>query len=94
MAALQSQGASPAYGIPPEQVTDPFAVMNYGVTTERVADWLGAGTELVWVIDPERSEARVYRQDGSLAVLGEHDSLDGEDVLPGFSCPLRAVLAV
>jgi len=26
--------------------------------------------------------------------LGEHDSLDGEDVLPGFSCPLRAVLAV
>ena len=60
----------------------------------KVADWLGAGTKLVWVIDPERSEARVYRQDGSLAVLGEHDSLDGEDVLPGFSCPLRAVLAV
>jgi len=60
----------------------------------KVADWLGAGTKLVWVIDPERSEARVYRQDGSLAVLGEHDSLDGEDVLPGFSCPLRAALAV
>jgi len=60
----------------------------------KVADWLGAGTKLVWVIDPERSEARVYRQDGSLAVLGEHDSLDSEDVLPGFSCPLRAVLAV
>jgi len=48
----------------------------------------------VWVIDPERSEARVYRRDGSLAVLREHDSLDGEDVLPGFSCPLRDVLAV
>ena len=60
----------------------------------KVADWLGAGTKLVWVIDPERSEARVYRQDGSLAVLREHDSLDGEVVLPGFSCPLRAVLAV
>ena len=60
----------------------------------KVADWLGAGTKLVWVIDAERSEARVYRQDGSLAVLGEHDSLDGEDVLPGFSSPLRAVLAV
>jgi Uma2 family endonuclease len=60
----------------------------------KVADWLGAGTNLVWVIDPERSEARVYRRDGSLGVLGEHDSLDGEDVLPGFSCPLRAVLVV
>ncbi len=59
----------------------------------KVADWLRAGTKLVWVIDPERSEARVYRRDGSLALLREHDSLDGEDVLPGFSCPLRTVLA-
>jgi len=48
----------------------------------------------VWEIDPERSEAWVDRRDGSLAVLREHDSLDGEDVLPGFSCPLRDVLAV
>ena len=60
----------------------------------KVADWLGAGTKLVWVIDPERSEARVYRRDGSLSILQEHDSLDGEDVLPGFSCRLQAVLAV
>ncbi len=43
-AALQAQGAPPAHGIPPKQVTDPFAIMNYGVTTERVADWLGATT--------------------------------------------------
>ncbi|MCG2621182.1 PEP-utilizing enzyme [Arthrobacter sp. I2-34] len=42
VAALQAASAPPAYGIPPQQVTDPFAVMNYGVTTERVNDWLGA----------------------------------------------------
>ena len=59
----------------------------------KVADWLGAGTQLVWVIDPDRSEARIHRRDGSLSILREHDSLEGEDVLPGFSCPLRAVLA-
>ena len=59
----------------------------------KVADWLAAGTRVVWVIDPERSEARVYRRDGSLSILREQDSLDGEDVLPGFSCSLRAVLA-
>lgn len=45
VAALQAESAPPAYGIPPEQVTDPFAVMNYGVTTERVADWLGASSD-------------------------------------------------
>ncbi|NKX52516.1 hypothetical protein HER39_18450, partial [Arthrobacter deserti] len=42
VAALQAASAPPAYGIPPQQATDPFAVMNYGVTTERVNDWLGA----------------------------------------------------
>ena len=59
----------------------------------KVADWLAAGTKLVWVIDPERREARVYRQDGSLSVLGEGDSLDGEDVLPEFRCALASVLS-
>jgi len=39
-----------------------------------------------------KAEARVYRQDGSLSVLGSDDSLDGEDVLPGFTCPLKDVL--
>jgi Uma2 family endonuclease len=59
----------------------------------KVADWLGAGTRLVWVVDPARSDVRVYRQDGSLAVLHAHESLDGEDVLPGFSCPLAQVFS-
>jgi Uma2 family endonuclease len=59
----------------------------------KVADWLAAGTKIVWVIDPDRREARVYRQDGSLAVLASDDALDGEDVLPGFTCLLKDVLA-
>lgn len=42
MTALRSALITPAYGIPPAEVTDPFAVMNYGVTTERVREWLGA----------------------------------------------------
>jgi pyruvate,water dikinase len=44
MAALRSASITPAYGIPPAEVNDPFAVMNYGVTTERVKEWLGATT--------------------------------------------------
>ncbi|MEV7013531.1 PEP-utilizing enzyme [Streptosporangium sp. NPDC051022] len=44
VAALQSHSAPPAYGIPPEEVTDPFAVMNYGVTTDRIKEWLGASS--------------------------------------------------
>jgi Uma2 family endonuclease len=59
----------------------------------KVADWLEAGTRLVWLIDPRRSAVHVYRQDGSLTVLGEHDSLEGENVLPGFAWPLAQVFA-
>lgn len=40
MAALRTETAAPAYGTPPREVTDPFAIMNYGVTTERVQQWL------------------------------------------------------
>jgi Uma2 family endonuclease len=59
----------------------------------KIADWLAAGTRVVWLVDPQRLEARVYRRDGSLSILRENDSLDGEDVLPGFTCPLRQVFS-
>lgn len=55
---------------------------------EKVAQWLKAGVRLVWVVDSERRTARVYRADGSESLLGPDDALDGEDVLPGFRCPL------
>ena len=61
-------------------------------TLAKIGDWLSAGTRLVWVIDPERRLARIYRQDGSESLLGEADALDGEDILPGFTCTFGAVL--
>src|SRR6266849_6750707 len=63
-----------------------------GETLAKIADWLSAGTRLVWVIDPERRLARIYRQDGSESILAEADALEGEDILPGFACKLGAVL--
>jgi Uma2 family endonuclease len=63
-----------------------------GERQARVGDWLTAGTRLVWVVDPQRAVAQVYRADGSVTLLGAREALDGEDVLPGFACPLEAVL--
>jgi len=42
--------------------------------------------------DPQRRVARIYRADGTNSLLAESDALDGEDVLPGFSCPLGSIL--
>jgi Uma2 family endonuclease len=63
-----------------------------GEVLAKVGDWLEAGARLVWVIDPERRIARVYRQDGSESSITRDGQLDGEDVLPGFSCPLASIL--
>ena len=63
-----------------------------GEVLAKVADWLSAGTRLVWVVDPARRIARVYRADGSETLVTADRALDGEAVLPGFSCPLEGIL--
>jgi Uma2 family endonuclease len=63
-----------------------------GEVLAKVADWLRAGSTLVWVVDPIRRKARVYRAAGSESEIAEDGGLDGETVLPGFSCPLLKIL--
>src|SRR5436190_11778637 len=63
-----------------------------GEVLGKVADWLSAGTRLVWVVDPERRLARVYRADGAEAIVTAEQELQGEDVVPGFVCPLATIL--
>jgi Uma2 family endonuclease len=60
---------------------------------EKVGEFLGAGTRLVWVLDPERRSAAVYRSLVDVRRLEAHEALDGEEVIPGFSCPLRDLFA-
>jgi Uma2 family endonuclease len=62
-----------------------------GGVQAKVSDWLTAGSRLVWVIDPGRTRALVYREDGSVDLLANREALSGEDVLPGFSCSLDDV---
>ena len=59
-----------------------------GAVIAKVSEWLAAGTLLVWSVDPEREQVVVYRADGSVSVLGMHDTLLGETVLPGFAMAL------
>jgi Uma2 family endonuclease len=63
-----------------------------GDVLARVADLLTAGSSLVWVIDPARRVARIYRQDGTESTIGAEGALDGEAVLPGFTCLLDSVV--
>jgi Uma2 family endonuclease len=46
----------------------------------------------VWVIDPERRLARVYRSDGTEKTITADQALHGEYILPGVACPLASIL--
>ncbi len=63
-----------------------------GEVLRKAGEWLTAGSRLVWVVDPANRLARVYRADGSETMVAEEDALDGEDIVPGFSCRLGEIL--
>ena len=52
----------------------------------KVHEYLDAGTKLVWVVLPPSRSVWVYRADGSGMLVTESGTLDGEGVLPGFTC--------
>jgi Uma2 family endonuclease len=51
---------------------------------EKIADYLGAGTRLVWVVDPATRTVTVHEPGAAARVLGSGDVLDGEPVLGGL----------
>lgn len=58
---------------------------------DKAADYLDAGTRLVWVVEPSRRCITVYRSRNEIRLLQEGDALDGYDVLPGFSVPVAEI---
>jgi Uma2 family endonuclease len=57
----------------------------------KVADYLAAGTRLVWIVDPRLEQVSVYRELLAPRRLDAEEELDGEDVLPGFRVRVREI---
>jgi Uma2 family endonuclease len=55
----------------------------------KLREYFEAGTRLVWFLYPKNRTARVYTAPRRSTRLTEDQSLDGGDVLPGFSLSLR-----
>jgi Uma2 family endonuclease len=52
-------------------------------------EWFAGGATLVWLIDPKRRIVEVWRREGLVQTLHDDDTLQGEEVLPGFAFPVR-----
>lgn len=60
----------------------------YEEVMEKVADYKSAKIRLIWVISPVTRTVLIRRLDGTCAEVGEAGQLSGEDVIPGFTCPV------
>jgi Uma2 family endonuclease len=58
---------------------------------EKVLEYLQAGTKLVWIIRPRTRTITAYRSLTNIRVLTQRDTLDGDDVLPGFRVPVQDI---
>lgn len=65
----------------------------YTEVDEKVAVWLEYGTSIVLAVNPRRHTVAVHRPGGQVRLLTEDDELDGEDVVPGWKLPVRALFA-
>jgi Uma2 family endonuclease len=58
---------------------------------EKIEEYLRAGVRLIWVIHPEVRVVEIFRADGSSARIRAGGELSGENVVPGFRCPVAAL---
>jgi Uma2 family endonuclease len=61
--------------------------------TRRAAEYLEAGAQRVWIVDPRSREVTVHAPGRAAAILTEGDTLDGGNVLPGFSLSISSLFA-
>ena len=59
-----------------------------GEMVRKRGEYFSSGVRLIWEIDPEARAVTVYTPDGLATVLDCSKTLDGADVLPGFSLKL------
>jgi Uma2 family endonuclease len=64
-----------------------------GEVLAKIQEWLNAGWCSVWLVDPAPRTVSMYHKNHEARVLGEDDTLSGDDLLPGFSVPVAELFA-
>src|SRR5579875_2594510 len=89
-------GESPKEPVPNLAPDLAVEVLSQGNTAaemrRKVGEYFAAGARMVWLIDPRKRTARVYTSPTRQVTIAADQSLDGGDVLPGFSVRLGDLL--
>ncbi|MDQ6845006.1 MAG: Uma2 family endonuclease [Bacteroidota bacterium] len=66
---------------------------NLKYLTDKMHKWIKNGCALAWLINPQDRTVMIFRKNGSIDKIdGFHNTLSGEDVLPGFELNLSLLL--
>lgn len=60
---------------------------------DKVGEYLRCGVRVVWIVDPKAQRAAAYRSLTEVQLVPSGATLEGGDVVPGFSCALDDLLA-
>jgi len=60
----------------------------------KVLEYMDAGVRLVWVLYPQSQTVALHRPGGASELLRGGDELSGEEILPGFTCPVADLFAM
>lgn len=55
---------------------------------EKIEEYLRAGVDLVWIVNPQTRTVRVHHINGGISLFHESDTITADPVLPGFSSPV------
>lgn len=81
--------------IPPDLAVEVISPSeSAGDIVRKVGEYFTAGVGLVWIIFSDVRKVYVYTAEDKVQILNESDTLDGGEVLPGFTLPLRDLFAI
>jgi Uma2 family endonuclease len=80
------------YPLPPDLAVEVISPSDRKADiAQKQALYRRAGVPLIWWVDPRRRTVTVYRPDREPEVVDESGTLEGGDVLPGFTLDLETI---
>ncbi|MEA2528816.1 MAG: hypothetical protein QOG89_460 [Thermomicrobiales bacterium] len=77
---------------PPDLAVEVLTFWNVpGDVEAKTWHYCKAGVPILWWVDPKQRTVSVYRHGVLAAELGEGETLDGEDILPGFTASVSEI---
>ena len=79
----------PIPSLAPDLAVEVLSDSNTSAEMERKrGEYFKSGVRLIWEVDPESRVVAVYTPDGAVARFDASQTLEGRDVLPGFTLKL------